>query len=283
MSTMITFQDDSAGVVDDWMDLIAPSSSTAQQSVKNDPLQLVSNELKSGLGFNPSSKKGEKTQIDHVAKLLEKQQRATKRKQEEAHFNEHRDLHGMIEEGDIEESKTSLATMTKKNAGAVGSSKPAQSKKAKAAKNNNEKAKATEPVNVVTLAVTTTAQLPSPTGPIESSSFTLDGPESEKPYRKRKKTRSKQKNIRRDNRPETAKPEYLLQGGGRPLTPATKAVLGIEAKPKDNRKHNAHNNKPRNNNNNNNEQKNNNNQSDAGSHEKKDQPKAKKQKVVVDE
>jgi hypothetical protein len=58
------------------------------------------------------------------------------------------------------------------------------------------------------------------------------GPDGQK--RKRKKTRSKQKNIRRDNRQDTQKPEYLRVGSaeyrGRPLTDATKAVIGIAPK-----------------------------------------------------
>lgn len=51
--------------------------------------------------------------------------------------------------------------------------------------------------------------------------------------RKRPKTRSKQKNIRKDNRPDDQKPSYLLGSpnregfAGRPLTKETKKILGL--------------------------------------------------------
>eukprot|EP01038_Epipyxis_sp_PR26KG_P008984 gene8984-12117_t len=53
-----------------------------------------------------------------------------------------------------------------------------------------------------------------------------------KAIKKRTKTRSKQKNIRKDNRPLEQKPDYLKIGSkdyqGRLLTEATKSVLGIK-------------------------------------------------------
>lgn len=49
--------------------------------------------------------------------------------------------------------------------------------------------------------------------------------------RKKVKTRSKQKNIRKDNRADAFKPGHLVLGNkqyqGRPLTPQTKSVLGL--------------------------------------------------------
>jgi hypothetical protein len=58
-----------------------------------------------------------------------------------------------------------------------------------------------------------------------------DAEPQEKFKRKRKKTRSKQKNIRRDNRPEDKKPEYLKMGSvtyqGRELTEETRRILGV--------------------------------------------------------
>jgi len=53
--------------------------------------------------------------------------------------------------------------------------------------------------------------------------------------RKRPKTRSKQKNIRKDNRPDDEKPSYLHKNSsdfaGRPLTQQTKAILGLPTEP----------------------------------------------------
>jgi hypothetical protein len=51
--------------------------------------------------------------------------------------------------------------------------------------------------------------------------------------RKRRKVRSKQKNIRKDNRSISEKPSYLIPGNpgykGRPITQATKEKLGLES------------------------------------------------------
>ena len=52
--------------------------------------------------------------------------------------------------------------------------------------------------------------------------------------RNRTKTRSKQKNIRRDNRPESSKPAHLQAGSkdfqGRELTEVTKQMIGVKSK-----------------------------------------------------
>lgn len=61
---------------------------------------------------------------------------------------------------------------------------------------------------------------------IQDSSDRDDGTERR---RRKTKTRSKQKNIRRDRRPDHLKPEHIRNGEGRRLSEATIARLGLTA------------------------------------------------------
>jgi hypothetical protein len=74
------------------------------------------------------------------------------------------------------------------------------------------------------LAITTTTTAPMDSNPVE----TCDGKKA-----KRRKVRSKQKNIRKDSRPLSAKPEHLRLGNsqysGRPLTKETRQKLHLPA------------------------------------------------------
>jgi hypothetical protein len=290
---MISYQEDSLGIVNDWMESMAPSSSDVpsgarQPSNNNDPLHLVAttNELKSGLGYK-TSKKEDKTKIDHVSKMIEKQQKAAKRKQEQALINDQRDLHGIIED-DVEESKTALVSnKTKPNANnkAINSKPNGKDNKAKAGNTNNKD-------SYKSTATTTTADSKADTAiesifsigsTSENTFYSADGGNSEKPYKKRKKTRSKQKNIRRDNRPDTARPEHLQLGSqeyrGRQLTEETRAVLGIEKPEKKPSKHsNKHNHHQKKNNNHHNSKKGDN-QSKGNGNQSNGEAVQKKQKV----
>lgn len=71
--------------------------------------------------------------------------------------------------------------------------------------------------------------------PIESRTHDDPEPTSEERAgeRRRRKTRSKQKNIRRDRRPDHLKPEYIRNGEGRPLSEATVARLNLLEKSSD--------------------------------------------------
>jgi flagellar biosynthesis GTPase FlhF len=70
---------------------------------------------------------------------------------------------------------------------------------------------------------------------IENAAEAKEDVERKKP--KRRKSRSKQKNIRKDHRSDTDRPSYLNVGSsgyaGRPLTKATKEKLGLGTKEKD--------------------------------------------------
>lgn len=70
---------------------------------------------------------------------------------------------------------------------------------------------------------------------IPNNANTMNNNDIEKPIPlKRKKTRSKQKNVRKDNRANDQKPIHLQIGTkeyrGRPLTEATKKILAIDVK-----------------------------------------------------
>lgn len=294
---MIAFQEDSMGIVNDWMESLAPASSDfpsgARQSSNNDPLHLVStmNELKSGLGYK-ISKKDDKTKVDHISKMVEKQQKAAKRKQEQALINDQRDLHGIIED-DVEESKTALVYNKKKsdannktiNVKPNGVNNKETKSKSDSA-NSSNKNTTTTPITEMK-ADKTIESIFAIGSTSETTSFGENEGYTEQPYKKRKKTRSKQKNIRRDNRPDTAKPEYLQLGSqeyrGRQLTDETRAVLGVEKKPsKHNKKHNnQHNNKNNNNSNPTNQHKNSHSssQSKGTGNQSSEEPVQKKQKA----
>eukprot|EP01034_Spumella_vulgaris_P021314 gene21314-27344_t len=91
-----------------------------------------------------------------------------------------------------------------------------------------EEAKKAAELTKINAAVEVAPVISAPTTPVPSST---DGEFKVK----RTKTRSKQKNIRRDNRSNDDKPESLQVGHwkymGRPLTKETKSILGIVKPP----------------------------------------------------
>lgn len=222
---MISFEDDpAANVVDKWLDLkdlnddedevIHPSVLAATAAPSNQRL---------GLGFQPSSSAAKTAALAQNLKK-DKKRKHTGLSAEDEDFLE--EMHGLVEDDLMEESR--IKVFSKKH----DASNTASQKKSKtpAAKTNNSEKPAPPALEPA----------PAPAPVPNASPAAPAGSEEEmkgEKKRKRVKTRSKQKNIRRDNRPESAKPAHLLPGSkeykGRPLTPETKAILHLPpTKPK---------------------------------------------------
>lgn len=213
MASLIYQEDDAANVVDQWLDLkdLENDRSTAAHTAA-----LISTNQKAGLGFQGKpSKPGDK-----MGSLLKKDK---KRKAVDGEDDEDlSELHGVVE--DLEESRVKAINPK----GKAVEQLPA----AKKAKTQSQPA----PVKVVPAAQPSPAALVPPPSTHTDSNESSNNNGDKKKKKNRVKTRSKQKNIRRDNRPDTAKPQHLQLGArdynGRPLTKETKAILKIPDKPK---------------------------------------------------
>eukprot|EP01039_Chlorochromonas_danica_P001170 gene1170-1277_t len=221
---MISFQDDpAANVVDKWLDLkdlnddedevLHPSVLAATTAPSNQRL---------GLGFQPSSSAAKTAALAQSLKKDKKRKRTGLSTEDEDFLEE---MHGLVEDDLMEESR--IKVFSKKQ---HDTSNPASQKKSKTpAVKTNSSEKPVPPAPEPASAPVPSASPAAPAGSEEE----MKGEKK----RKRVKTRSKQKNIRRDNRPESAKPVHLLPGSkeykGRPLTPETKAILHLPpTKPK---------------------------------------------------
>jgi hypothetical protein len=192
---MIFIGDSKESVVDSWVGGIVgngDSGSDARTST------LVHNDNRGGLGFKASSSHPSKSDFsDSQAKLKRKQRSENTQSIKE----KHKDLHGVVE--DIEESRTSIAKAPR-NAATEMEAKV------------KSKTKTSESQTIVAKSEGNPQHIQVKSEASNAFSETL----TEK--RKRPKTRSKQKNIRRDNRENDKKPAHLLIGSkdyqGRPLT-----------------------------------------------------------------
>lgn len=210
MSDLIFVGDENSSIVDDWMVGSGSASSSFDASKVID--------AKGGLGFKGETKKTAHND-DKFAKNLDKSaNKKGKREREEDQNRSYEPSHGMVE--DMEESRTSLGGIL--GGGFVRKSivKASKHKQAEEAKKVAELAKQNA------AAVATVLEPPVSTN-TNVNSFNNGGDVKVK----RTKTRSKQKNIRRDNRSSEDKPESLQVGHwkymGRPLTKETKSIMGI--------------------------------------------------------
>lgn len=224
---MISFHDDAvSNVVDKWLDLEDLNSGPDANEVALSAAATAGNQ-RLGLGYQPA--KGSKA-TDKLA-VLKKEK---KRKQDAEDYGT--ELHGMVEE-DLEESRTKVQSSSRAQ---VKAQQPA-------AKKIKIEPTVSKPVPQSQAAPQSSEKKPAaPSGGLshfeQSPNLSTISGITDKP--KRTKTRSKQKNIRRDNRPDSAKPDYLQMGAkdykGRPLTPETKAILHLPPKDKSKARQNKH-------------------------------------------
>ena len=187
-------------IVGDWIKDIDPNPLSNAQA-PHVPLSGMTGDARNnfGLGFDSKTKASSKT--DDRNALIE----SIKKKKAKAKALSNKDmnyeLHGVVD--DMEEvSRTSIVPSKTKP-------KPPEAPTTTAV---------AVPINSAPVVENTSKDTP----PIKNTT-------------KRPKTRSKQKNIRRDKRAPEHKPSHLRVGSkeyrGRPITPATKQLLGIEQKP----------------------------------------------------
>lgn len=199
------FQDNTLGVVDDWIKDVEDDGKPLIQTYDN-----TDTRKNYGLGYENKTK----TKIeDKNDVLFERMTKQKKRKQEIKAVGDD------ITHGIVEEEILSRVPSGKKRKLPQEESKP-QTERKQASEN---------PIQA-------SEQFNSKSQPVESGEV-FNG-EEQRP--KRIKTRSKQKNIRRDKRAAEFKPSHLQVGSkdykGRPLTPETKAILGLPPKKPQNNK-----------------------------------------------
>jgi hypothetical protein len=246
---MISFQEDSTSIVDSWLakeSFVDEELAGGKQLKSNKSTSApVSGDSRLGLGFTASvngkdqSKKGD----DALSRNLKKGEKKYGQNDvdpvsgKKRTADELRDMHGVVDDLQ-EESRAALVSVAKpvtKVSVAVN----------KQPHNLSKKVKPSNPQNNININRTTTSSNDSKKSVFEfkSTSLAVSGDnvpnisadETLEARPKRKKTRSKQKNIRRDNRSDTDKPTHLQVGSkeykGRPLTAETKAVLGMNVAP----------------------------------------------------
>jgi hypothetical protein len=247
-----------SSILDEWMTGSFPSA-PEHSNLKGKSLQ-PENEVKNqkgGLGFTQKKTTQAALTNDKISKILSNQQKkGIKRKQEEKQESD-RDLHGVVDDM-FEESRTQIAkpaNIRKDNTkGSVSAQFNESNKKQKVSLSNekipskNEKKETGN--NPVSRSEAKTEEVPTKLAKPEKSKeadfvSTAGKPsekeeqqeESEVPFdgkrqRRRKKTRSKQKNIRKDTRSAEQMPDYLKLGNqnysGRELTLETRKKLGME-------------------------------------------------------
>ena len=202
------FEDATKGVVDDWVKDLEDQPTATSQGFENNDLRK-----NYGLGFD---KKEIKKQGGHgmatkdvLVERMTKQQKKKEYKRDIVEIT-----HGIVEEEILSRvSSTSVAGRKRKQ--------------------NQE-----EELKKQNLTQQSTEVTPNPPQPQSTQSHGAlgEGEISQDQPPKRVKTRSKQKNIRRDKRAEEFKPSHLHIGSkeytGRPLTKETKAILGLPPKVK---------------------------------------------------
>eukprot|EP01033_Poteriospumella_lacustris_P009518 gene9518-6821_t len=244
-----------SNIVDEWMKDdggLLPTATAAPAATSS--VDLSSSKGRGGLGFENKGTVQEGSRVKNDA-LLDKLKKSNKRKRddEKQQVTSAPLTHGLAEEDEELESRIKLvSTLGKKPEAEVKKGAPPQPKKEKAASAAPPAAKTVQETPV---AVTSQPKKNAPAAQapqqrqsqpekeavVPSSSSEAAAPSTSTEYnadggdftavkkRKRIKTRSKQKNIRRDNRPDDQKPAHLKFGKGymgRPITPQTKERLG---------------------------------------------------------
>ena len=173
-----------------------------------------------------------KPAVDTTARLLQvgKKRRATDGDDDDEHIPENED-----EEDEL--GRSGIATEAPKETRVEDEDKPKKKKKKKAGKKERQKQKEqSQDFPGEDVPESQTADKDPPGGDQEDPAQPSAGDDNlpsesneRKPKRKRRKVRSRQKNIYKDNRSAEERPDYLVPGGyeyrGRPMTSATRAKM----------------------------------------------------------
>ena len=190
MTEEIYFNDSSLSIVEEWMGGIQSGHELDSEETSKESFEIINS--KAGLGSK--NVLSNVAHVDALAVRLAKNAKKRKKSEPKGILEADVDFHGSIED-EFEDSKVAAASSFRPKKNSKGADRVFQSVVA-------------EPVSVP--AVETADK------PTESEQDEL------RTKRKRPKTRSKQKNIRRDNRPVSNKPVHLQLGSkeyrGRPLT-----------------------------------------------------------------
>lgn len=207
----VYFNDQSLSIVDEWMGLSKDILQTEDSGCRN---TVTEEEMvnRKGLG-NKYSKK------NHTDDALAVRLRVNdKRKKNVENYEQEVDLHGVVDEEFYDNKISSIAIRKTSNA---------FKNKSKIVKNQDAVIETSKVSDKLESNIFDSEKI---NDTDKSNNFeknlTID-----KLKIKRPKTRSKQKNIRRDNRPESEKPNRLWLGSreyaGRPLSQQTKIFLGL--------------------------------------------------------
>jgi hypothetical protein len=231
MSEEIFFQNDNDDeFIDGWLKDAANVKGDNEEDLGLATEVRLGNDARNkfGLGFETGGANGSAVaQKEHNDALMERiKKRKLAAKEDRKNANKFEDEHGVIEdEMEGRAGVTSKASKFQKKSSAAASVAAGGKKAAKksiVSESNKDNENNTKHNNTDHLNNTNT----------DNKNKTTEG-DAEKPFikRKRPKTRSKQKNIRRDKRDTAFMPEHLKVGSdkytGRPLTEETKKYMGI--------------------------------------------------------
>jgi hypothetical protein len=201
MSKLLIFNEETTNVVDNWV----KESHLPKEKQPIDSLKLTSITTdKVGLGFQVSLKRKQLSGKERFEEQMKKRQRQKSRKTNDNANDDDDDnnlhvLHGIVND-DIEESRTAISKPITKKISQLNSISTLQSKNNNLKNKKEEEKKESEGKIQKITTKSTTALLPQPSESIETK-------DSDK--KKRTKTRSKQKNIRKDKRTDEQKPAHL--------------------------------------------------------------------------
>jgi hypothetical protein len=195
---------------------------------------------KFGLGFETGMKGSGAAQKEHDDALMARiKKRKLAAKEDRKNANKYTEEHGLIEdelEGRAAVTSKSSKVQKASSLLAAGAKKVKKSmvsaEKVSACSNNKNLSNNNNGINDDKKILPTSSNNSSDDSS-GAGAGAGTGVEAEKPFikRKRPKTRSKQKNIRRDKRDSAFMPEHLQMGSdkytGRPLTEETKKYMGI--------------------------------------------------------
>jgi hypothetical protein len=205
------FQDATKGVVDDWVKDLEDQPITTPQGFDNNDMRK-----NYGLGFDKKESKKQAGQgVNSSDAFVERMAKQKKKKESKIEVVEI--THGIVEEEILSRaSSTSFAGKKRKQL----------------QEEEQKKQNSVQQSSVASIDVSSQTQPPS-----QGTAIVGEGEmRHDQQPPKRVKTRSKQKNIRRDKRAAEFKPSHLHVGSkeytGRPLTKETKAILGLPSKTK---------------------------------------------------
>lgn len=233
--------DDPYGIIDEWMGAVSDAKShDAESNVNNGARIGLGKKVKAGKKDNLEDR------LDHRNKQKQK-----KLKNLEGEDSYEGPLHGIVEEEEISKftssKTTNKAVEPEEDTGVLLSTKPTKVTNVKSDSNSTSKKEDNydittmkSDIKVVTSSSSSNKQFESknhqaPTV-ASSTNATIHNPQtsnSTEPFqRKKTKTRSKQKNIRRDTRPDDQRPAHLRlhveEYQGRALTKETVSRLGLK-------------------------------------------------------